>query len=193
MNLNIDYYLRKYDVFLSHQECDQVIDEIEKLEWTKHSFHLPNHELLMHPHEPDNLFDVHGKLQSSRMFNERISKFFQQYIDDQCNADHFSRINASSYVKFNRYKVGQSMTPHVDHIHTLFMKHNETTPGGVPILSMVGSLNDDYEGGEFVMWENRIIPIPKGSVIIFPSNFLYPHHVEFVKKGTRHTFVSWAW
>ena len=194
MNLNIDYYLRKYDGFLSHQECNQVIDEIEKQEWTKHSFYLPNHpELIIHPHELDNLFDVDSKLQSSKIINERISRCFQQYINDHDAPDYFGRMNASSYVRFNRYKVGQAMTPHVDHIHTLFMKEGETTPKGVPILSMVGSLNDDYEGGEFVMWENRIIPIPKGSVIIFPSNFLYPHHVEFVKKGTRHTFVSWAW
>jgi predicted 2-oxoglutarate/Fe(II)-dependent dioxygenase YbiX len=34
-------------------------------------------------------------------------------------------------------------------------------------------------------------PIP-GSLIIWPSNFLYPHCVKPVTKGTRYSIVAWA-
>ena len=60
-------------------------------------------------------------------------------------------------------------------------------------LSMTLQLNDDYEGGEFVMWEDEVIELKQGSVLIFPSNYLYPHKINPVKKGTRYSFVSWAW
>jgi DNA-directed RNA polymerase beta subunit len=49
------------------------------------------------------------------------------------------------------------------------------------------------EGGEFVMFDDTTIELPKGSLLIFPSNFLYPHQVLPVTKGTRHAFVSWVW
>ena len=56
-----------------------------------------------------------------------------------------------------------------------------------------GALNDDYEGGEFIMFDDYKIPLKTGDVVIFPSVFLYPHKVEPVKKGTRYTYISWVW
>ena len=63
----------------------------------------------------------------------------------------------------------------------------------MPKLSIVGNLNDDYKGGEFIMYEDKNIEMHTGDVIIFPSTFLYPHKVNEVKKGIRYSFVSWAW
>jgi predicted 2-oxoglutarate/Fe(II)-dependent dioxygenase YbiX len=80
------------------------------------------------------------------------------------------------------------MKLHCDHIQDLF------GPGtnGIPILSIVGALNNDYEGGEFVMWDT-VIDIPPGAVLIFPSNFMYPHRVNPVTLGTRYSYVSWVY
>ena len=63
---------------------------------------------------------------------------------------------------------------------------------GIPILSVLGVLNDDYEGGEFVLIDEKI-DLSKGDIIIFPSNFMYPHKVEPVTKGTRYSYISWIW
>jgi len=32
-----------------------------------------------------------------------------------------------------------------------------------------------------------------GEMIIFPSNFLFPHEIKPIKKGTRYSFVSWVY
>ena len=37
------------------------------------------------------------------------------------------------------------------------------------------------------------VTLKKGDVIIFPSNFMYPHKVEPVTKGTRYYYISWVW
>jgi predicted 2-oxoglutarate/Fe(II)-dependent dioxygenase YbiX len=81
------------------------------------------------------------------------------------------------------------MKQHCDHIHSLF----EGERKGIPVLSIVGLLNDDFEGGEFIMWGDEVIPMSAGSVLVFPSNFMYPHRVNPVTKGTRYSFVSWSW
>jgi predicted 2-oxoglutarate/Fe(II)-dependent dioxygenase YbiX len=64
---------------------------------------------------------------------------------------------------------------------------------GVPVLTVLGALNDDYEGGELVMWNDTQIELTAGKIMIFPSNFLYPHEVKIVKEGIRYSFVSWVW
>jgi len=53
-------------------------------------------------------------------------------------------------------------------------------------------LNNDFKGGEFSFFDNKIIyPLKKGSAIMFPSNFLYPHSVLPVTEGTRYSIVTW--
>jgi predicted 2-oxoglutarate/Fe(II)-dependent dioxygenase YbiX len=63
---------------------------------------------------------------------------------------------------------------------------------GIPILTVLGVLNDDYEGGEFILIDEKI-NLSKGDMLVFPSNFMFPHKVEPVTKGTRYTFISWIW
>ena len=81
------------------------------------------------------------------------------------------------------------MALHCDHIHSMFDGNRK----GVPILSILGSLNNDYEGGELVFWRDKVVELKAGEIMIFPSNFLYPHEVRMVTKGTRYSFVSWSW
>lgn len=53
-------------------------------------------------------------------------------------------------------------------------------------------LNDDYEGGEFAFFGGDIkMRIPKGSALMFPSNFMYPHQVMPVTNGVRYSIVTW--
>ena len=91
-------------------------------------------------------------------------------------------------VKYNRYLEDRVMAEHCDHIYSLF----DGDIKGVPILTAVGLLNDDYDGGNFVMFQDHIVELKQGDVIIFPSNFLFPHKVEPVTKGIRYSMVSWA-
>jgi predicted 2-oxoglutarate/Fe(II)-dependent dioxygenase YbiX len=36
------------------------------------------------------------------------------------------------------------------------------------------------------------IRLKTGDILMFPSNFMYPHEVTECTKGTRYSFVSWA-
>lgn len=62
-------------------------------------------------------------------------------------------------------------------------------------LSVSICLNNDFEGGEFVfdLPDGKIqYPQNVGDLLAFPSNFLYPHQVNKVTKGTRYAVVSWV-
>ena len=87
--------------------------------------------------------------------------------------------------RLNKYSEGGFMGRHVDNIH-----HSHGQQYGYPQVSALLFLNDDYDGGEFVISDAEYNP-KKGSAIIFPSNFMFPHEVKTIKKGIRYSIVTW--
>ena len=85
-----------------------------------------------------------------------------------------------------KYKEGGFYKYHVDH----FDKEPRT-------FSCILLLNNDYEGGELCFrypdtTREWTVEKKAGRIIVWPSNFLYPHSVKPVTKGTRYSVVSWA-
>ncbi len=114
-----------------------------------------------------------------------VDSVLKQYFEKFPRAES---INMSSPGRFNIYREGDSMDTHVDHIYDLFSPPTR----GIPVLSIVGLLNDDFEGGEFTMC-GEVLPLKANNIVVFPSVFAFPHSVGVVTKGTRYSFVSWAW
>jgi len=53
-------------------------------------------------------------------------------------------------------------------------------------------LNNDFEGGEFAFFNRELkYNLEKGDALLFPSNFMYPHEVMPVTKGTRYSIITW--
>jgi hypothetical protein len=59
-------------------------------------------------------------------------------------------------------------------------------------LSCSFALNDDFSGGAWAFFggDYQLQP-PKGSIILFPSNFMFPHEILEVTGGTRYAVVTW--
>jgi len=75
--------------------------------------------------------------------------------------------------------------------------HTDNSPSNPRTLSLIMILNNDYKGGELCFknvdnsGEKEIEIIPN-RLVVWPSNFMYPHMVKPVKEGTRYTIVAWA-
>jgi len=88
-------------------------------------------------------------------------------------------------IQILRYPVGNYYKPHVD--------YSTKTPR---TLSAIINLNDNYVGGELYFTNQTqkitlIYELKQGDIVIFPSNFLYPHGIMPVVKGTRHSIICW--
>jgi predicted 2-oxoglutarate/Fe(II)-dependent dioxygenase YbiX len=80
-----------------------------------------------------------------------------------------------------RYQEGQFYTSHTD-----------SFAGDPREVSCSFVLNDNFDGGEFAFFEQELkYKIPKGSALMFPSNFMYPHEVMKVTSGIRYSIVTW--
>ena len=92
-----------------------------------------------------------------------------------------ARIEEDSGYELLRYKEGQFYTEHTDSF--------KARPRAV---SCSFALNDDYEGGEWAFFNReKVIKVPKGAAVLFPSNFMYPHEIMPVTKGTRYSVITW--
>jgi hypothetical protein len=113
-------------------------------------------------------------------FNQRLKQYkFDANIIDYDYKDIFD-------IEILKYENTGFYTWHVDHF------------ASIPrTMSCILLLNNDYEGGNLCFrnpdgsgeWELEVKP---NRMIIWPSNFLYPHTVKPVTKGTRYSVVAWA-
>ena len=81
---------------------------------------------------------------------------------------------------FIKYGPGQHFQEHSDHGYSY-----------VSVLSAVGYLNDDYEGGELYFPKFNLKIKPKaGDLYLFPSSFIYSHIAMPVISGTKYSIVT---
>jgi len=176
---NLSYYIRKYNL-IPKEVCTSSIEKLKKEEWQPHGW--LDYEQQKH---------VNLKNDLSVLFNSEVVNDLNHFIDlalSLYQQEFKNLIFERSNIRFNKYGVEEKMNRHYDHIRDLFDGNKK----GIPVLSILGLLNDDYKGGEFYIVDRKIEPIA-GDILIFPSCFLYPHEVKKVIEGTRYSFISWGY
>ena len=171
--------------------CDFVVQEIEKREWKPHTWY--NSVQGSYGSEETMELDVQGTspelqqlltpiiIQAGGAYNQNFA-FLKSERTQQI-------MNKFTTLRFNRYAPGQIMRQHVDHIHSIFDGQEK----GIPVLSFILNFNDDYEGAKLFFCDDYELDLGKGDIVMWPSNFLYPHGVTEATKGKRYSAVTWAW
>jgi len=133
------------------------------------------------------LSNLHNSMSNVHWFN--ILNF---YFNKNLNQYKFD-LNILDYnygnifdIEILKYENTGFYTWHIDHLSTI-----------PRTMSCVLLLNNDYEGGNLCFrnpdgsgeWEVEVKP---NRMIIWPSNFLYPHTVKPVTKGKRYSVVAWT-
>lgn len=200
MQTNMMDYCLKMENFLDEKFCDESVKVLNKATYTKHAWDGYGESFAND--EAKNKADFATKYSEMVDYDktkgpeidavdahivQNLHHAFLKYLG-AFRYDWFRGWQGYTGIKFNRYNEGQEMRLHWDNIHSMFDGERR----GVPILSAIGLLNDDYEGGDLYISENKTV-LGKGDVVIFPCSFMYPHEVKTVTKGQRHSWVSWLW
>ena len=190
-NRNLEHYIMKFENFLDKDLCKRGIDQLNNHGegWQPHEFWEPSTKTwnkLSGDKENDTIYAMDTEISEVIMKDLwfAIDKYIKNY-----KMPWFSGWSGFSWPRYNKYFDEKQMAPHCDHIQSLFTGERR----GIPILSCLGTLNEDYEGGDFIMFENKKIEFKTGDLIIFPSVFLYPHKVLPVTKNTRYSYISWVY
>jgi len=193
MEKDLTKYVANYENFLDQDYCKKAVKSLKKAEWSTHKFYnAGSDDYVSYENELSvSWSNVKQRKEIQDKLWEGLRRYVKELPDISGARIHqwYNGWNGYSELRFNKYDETTQMKLHCDHIHSMFDGERK----GIPALSLLGCLNDDYEGGELIFWDETEIELKSGSLLIFPSNFLYPHEVKPVKKGSRYSYVSWAW
>ncbi len=180
-----DNYIMVFPGWIDPKTCKKTCAELKKVDWKLHTFYNNvDDKYQSYEKELSVFFD---SVSTKKFLMERTYEAIYKYIET-LQMPWFNTWKGFTEIRFNRYLPGTQMALHCDHIHSMF----DGNLKGIPTLSIVGNLNDNYTGAEFEMF-GEVIPLGLGDLMIFPSNFMYPHKVKEGIKGTRYSFVSWVY
>ena len=114
------------------------------------------------------------------IFNDCVKRYIEIFSHINTTL-RYEGMNLLKYDKGNFYKC-----------------HIDQHPSVNRCISIILSLNNNYEGGELVFFNPTTnepyssCKLGEGDILLFPSNFLYPHAVAPVKEGTRYSVVVWV-
>lgn len=101
-------------------------------------------------------------------------------VDDYRNMFNLAPLKYWESFNFIKYGPGQHFQVHSDHGYSYTC-----------VLSSVGYLNDDYEGGELYFDKLNLKIKPKaGDLYLFPSSYVYSHAAMPVTSGTKYSIVT---
>lgn len=191
MDKDIRSYLKIYSDWIPQDICQETCEELEKVEGQFQTHQFYNSSDGSYQSYNNELSVTWSNVKHKEFFMKRIWDGLQKYHQElaELGFSWYQAWNGYSEVRFNRYRTDTQMKLHCDHIHSMFDGNRK----GIPTMTILGGLNNDYKGGELVFWEDKVVELKAGEIMIFPSNFLYPHEVKLVTEGTRYSFVSWAW
>jgi hypothetical protein len=180
---NINDYIVVFEDVITHSLCDAILEEYGECEdWIS----ALTDSGLDKARQCDNIgisFDL--VMQKNPKIRIKLDKYvfasaglaIKKYNEkfESC------KIQEDSGYELLRYKEGQFYTQHTDSF--------KARPRAVSCSFI---LNDDYEGGEFAFFDRELkYKLKKGSCIMFPSNFMYPHEIMPVTSGTRYSIITW--
>lgn len=180
---SITDYIKVFDNVLSDSLCEKIIGEFGESEWTKAVVRGGIATDYRNVSTIGISFDdVVGLNRETREIIDKevfigAGNAMSAYLSLYPDAD----VSMDTGYELLRYKEGQYYKQHTDSF--------KESPRAV---SCSFALNNDYEGGEFAFFDRSLtVRVPKGSAILFPSNFMYPHEILPVTKGTRYSIITW--
>ena len=161
--------------YLTKEECiklrdsydtDELVDANLAGDYTENIVNKNVRKTLNIDFHDENLF---------KKLNDAIKVANKQYFNYE--------IESIDILRFLKYGIDSNYTWHTD------IGRSETSLRKLTAIIQLSEEND-YDGGEFLVAAKKF-KTKKGSAIIFPANFMYPHKVMEITKGIRWSIVTW--
>jgi len=155
--MDLKHYIRVYSKAFSDEICDKLIDLYEKTKDIPHDETLDFDD----DHKKFNRINLNRK----EPFVADISKIFVEYFDKYYYDTGLKYLPVSSEyepVRIKKYPVGGYFKEHID----IWDRDSESR-------MLAGFVYLNESGGTKFFGE--LIPAEKGSLVIFPPHWLYPH------------------
>ena len=194
----LEDYIFYFENYVPVDLCNQLIEEYKEAEELEPAAIIDEVEnkngaykdlrdcMVMNMSADDSLKkSMHRKDMDTKLF-QCITKGYHNYKDNipftkKLSLDQHAQDTGYEFLKYT--------------VNGKFVEHSDYFRNSQRVLSVSLLLNDEFKGGEFVFFANqknqKIIKQKPGSLLFFPSNFLYPHQIMPIYQGIRYAVVSW--
>jgi predicted 2-oxoglutarate/Fe(II)-dependent dioxygenase YbiX len=185
MNFDVRDYIVVLENVVPNILCDNILEEFNNdEEWVQtfvgqgvidETIRSAETIIISYPHVIEKNLTVRKQIDNDIFNSAEVA--IQKYNDKFPSA----KIEEDSGYELLRYKEGR-----------FYKQHTDSFKARPRAVSCSFALNDEYEGGEWGFFDREmVIKAPKGSAVLFPSNFMYPHEIMPVTKGTRYSVITW--
>jgi hypothetical protein len=185
-NRPIKDYIKVFDNVLDSTICDLIIEEYKNSpEWTNtltgsgHDPQARNCSVIPISHQDIIAINQENRQKIDQCLFETVSACIEKYSDATTKTD--LEIKEDSGYELLRYTTGQ-----------FYVEHTDSFKESPRAITFILAINDDYEGGQISFFNRELTyKLKKGSCIMFPSNFMYPHEIQPVIDGIRYSMITW--
>ena len=179
--------------------CDLMLKEVEHSSFGREMMTDGDGHVVVGEGRSNSLCDIPESFSETvlSVLNETISNWSRQVAEecpDFCQQLKLPGVTPGLKTRLEkatilRYEQSQEYKWHIDQPLPLNLL---LTPYGCETRnwSIVLYLNDDFEGGETQVLEDVYTP-KKGTALVFPSSWHYPHTALPVKQGIKYALVTW--
>lgn len=184
---NVNNYIITFENVMTHALCDAILEEFNnEEEWGKTVIGIGEGQVDEKVRTAETIgISFSCIIEKNKKVRQKLDKyvFASAGLAIRKYNEKFplAFIQEDSGYELLRYKEGQ-----------FYVQHTDSFKARPRAVSCSFALNDNYEGGEFAFFDRELkYKLKKGSCIMFPSNFMYPHEIMPVTKGTRYSIITW--
>ena len=179
-------YIKVYKNILTSEECDMIISHPDNDKnwqeslpvWDEKKNYLITSRRKCDQIEVTTAGDNY--IEIDHLLYTRLNSTMIKYIEGT-----YCSIGYDTGYTLLRYNKGGGYIRHID-ASTDVHRH----------ISCVLLLNDDFKGGELTFFGSDGIDeytpeFNKGDMLLFPSNYMYPHTIKRITSGTRYVIATW--
>lgn len=177
-NHNLSKYIHVFEDVVSDELCDKIVEEYCNDSNWQQTKTIGGLDTTI---RNCSYITISSENKKRKKLDDKIFNSVSKILSELKHLHPHLSVNQDTGYTLLRYNKGEFYTEHVD--------SHRTQPRDVS-CSII--LNDHYEGGEFGFFGgSEKYKLKKGSAITFPSNFMFPHQILPVKKGTRYSIITW--
>lgn len=189
-------FIVKVDDVLPPELCDEIINEYTESEYEQSETFRKKDDYRTCRQVAISDKEVIGNNERRRQIDQTVFEKIDPVVAEYAlNFDtHLVYEGDSGYVLL-RYEPGQFYKEHTDDPSKIQFRPDGTVLKESLIkrkVTLIIQLNDDFEGGGLSFFgDTHRVEVKKGSAILFPSEYLFPHQALPVTKGVRYSLITW--
>jgi hypothetical protein len=187
-SLGLEHFIWHGEEFIDPDFCDKLLEEYAPTNYWEKTLTGNGHDPQARKCEFIPISDQGVIEEENEQERREIDNYLFDIVKDiieqyqQQHPEFELEIQEDSGYELLKYEVGD-----------FYIQHSDSFKQEPRALTVIMSMNDGYEGGEVALFNRELVyKLGAGDILVFPSNFMYPHEIMPVTDGTRYSIITWV-